>query len=204
MEKTEFLLQSIQQLRDEIVSTQKIRAQIIGFKLTYVTAGIGYIFSQNLSPLLLILVAFGAILFDFLITGQSISIKRAGFYMRTRVGPVLRTEHLWMKDYQFWEEFMTEKPERGSYSTLGNLGQTILVFLLALSSPFFTHNTDKWHWNEWNIIGTCIAIAVLCYFMKQDIRFYRTPSKFNTQKDPNFSSTLWKDIKWLWKTFRDV
>ncbi len=200
MEKTEFLLQTIQQLREEIISTQKIRAQIIGFKLTYVTAGVGYIFSEKLLPPLLILVAFGAILFDFLITGQSVSIKRAGYYMRTRTGPMLRESQDWPEKFQFWEEFMAERPEKGGYATLGNLGQTFLVFILALFSPLIPY---PYEWNALNITGLAVVLFILCFFMRQNIRFYRTPSKYNTQHTPDFHTTFAGDLKWLWRTLQD-
>jgi len=195
MEKTEFLLQTVQQLREEIVSTQKIRAQIIGFKLTYVTAGIGYIFSQNLSPLLLIVVAFVAILFDFLITGQSISIKRAGYYIRSKVGPVLQESQDWLDGFQFWEEFMTTKEAKGGPSALGNLGQTMVVFVLAFASPFMA---SFYELSYLGYIGLVVALLILTVFMIQNIRLYRRLSKYSDSRGPNFKTTLWQDLKWFW------
>lgn len=78
------LWQLFVELRKEIVESQKIRAQIIGFKITFISSGIGLIIAgRNTVPqTLLIVPALAAIFFDFLIQSYSFSIKRIGRYCR--------------------------------------------------------------------------------------------------------------------------
>lgn len=196
MEKTEFLLQTIQQLREEIISTQKTRVQMVGFKLTLVIASIGYIFSEDLTPLLFILVAFGAILFDFLITSHSISIKRAGYYIRERIEPELQGSFDFPKDskFKFWEGFMASDEAKGGPSALAHLGQTFVVFALAVASPF---TLSRYNVDFWEIAGIVAALVILTYFMIKSIRLYRKSAKYSDSRGPNFKTTLWQDLKWF-------
>ena len=66
------------ELRKELVESQKIRSQIIGFKITFISAAAAFIkvFQASFSPYILCVLAFAAIFFDFLINSYSFSIKR--------------------------------------------------------------------------------------------------------------------------------
>lgn len=90
------------ELRKELVESQKIRTQVIGFKITFVTALIGFFISKLLSDIeksgeldgynfyLLIIPALASIFFDFLIYSYSFSIKRIGLYIRFELEPQLQ------------------------------------------------------------------------------------------------------------------
>ena len=76
------------ELRQEIREAQKIRTQIIGIKIAFVSAAFGFIFKDG-SPTvgspasqLLLIPAFAAIFFDYLIISYGFSIKRIGYYCR--------------------------------------------------------------------------------------------------------------------------
>ncbi len=45
-QKIEFLLALFTELRKELVESQKIRAQILGFKITFVATAVGLIMSR--------------------------------------------------------------------------------------------------------------------------------------------------------------
>lgn len=124
------------ELRKEIIESQKIRAQIIGFKITFISSGVALILSVNRIPQkLLVVPAFAAIFFDFLIQSYSFSIKRIGRYCREHLEPIIFQG----ASFRSWEEFMGSAENRQSYSTVGNLGITLLAAVpavIALLSPF--------------------------------------------------------------------
>lgn len=124
------------ELRKEIIESQKIRAQLIGFKITFISSAVALIFSvKGIPPKLLIIPAFAAIFFDFLIQGYSFSIKRIGRYCRESLEPIIFREAPFLS----WEEFMSSRENRESYSMAGNLGLTVLAAVpavIALAFPF--------------------------------------------------------------------
>src|SRR5579859_6081320 len=85
------------ELRKEIIESQKIRAQIIGFKITFISTAIGLVLasSNRGSQMTLIVPAFAAIFFDFLIQSYSFSIKRIGRYCRENLEPVIFPPKCW-------------------------------------------------------------------------------------------------------------
>lgn len=121
------------QLREEVVSSQKIRAQIIGFKITFVTAAVGVILANQtaIGLELLVVPAFAAVLFDSLIGSYSVSIKRIGHYARTYLEPKLRESTSWPKADPLWEEYMHQPVNRQGLSMVGNFGFTTMILLLA-------------------------------------------------------------------------
>ena len=128
------------ELRKEIIESQKIRAQIIGFKITFISTAIGLVLasSNRGSQMTLIVPAFAAIFFDFLIQSYSFSIKRIGRYCRENLEPVIFPQNAGVS-FSSWEEFMSSPQNRQSYSMIGNLGITILAVvpaIAALFSPF--------------------------------------------------------------------
>lgn len=125
------------ELRKETIESQKIRAQIIGFKITFISAGIGLILanSNRGSWMTLIVPAFAAIFFDFLIQSYSFSIKRIGRYCREHLDPVLFPKNAAVA-FSSWEEFMSSPQNRQSYSTIGNLGITVLAVIPAITALF--------------------------------------------------------------------
>jgi len=137
------------ELRKELVESQRIRTQIIGFKITFVSTAVGVIMTNlgKVPTILLAVPAFAAIFFDFLIYGYAFSVKRIGYYCRVHLEPVLRKEFQLPKDFLLWQEFLVEEPKiRQSLTFSGNLGLTALAcaagafgaidrFQLAMSTP---------------------------------------------------------------------
>ena len=127
------------ELRKETVESQKIRAQVIGFKITLVSAGIGIVaagLKDGIPKELLVIPAFAAIFFDFLLCSYSFSVKRIGLYVRTYVEPVLRSGAAWPVESErpLWEEFMVKAEVRQRFSMIGNLGITGLAALIGCIS----------------------------------------------------------------------
>lgn len=125
-------------LREEILSNQKIRAQILGFKLTAVTLGMGYILNNadKVHPIALVVVAYASVLFDFLLIGKNIAIKRAGYYIKTHLEDIIRKNSDWPNKTPLWEEFMERQKSRQVFSMISDFGLTLLASLLAFASPF--------------------------------------------------------------------
>lgn len=146
-------------LRKELVELQKIRSHIIGFKIAFVSSGIGLVVANidKVSNFLFVIPAFAAVFFDLLIHSYSFSIKRTGFYCRKYLEPILRNEYELSEEYLFWEEFMAS-PEAGkNVSFWGNLGITFLAVvpaIIALFAPFDLFISP--------FLGACL-LAVLIY-----------------------------------------
>ena len=138
------------QLRTEMIEAQKTRTQIIGFKITYVGAGIGLILSNiNVIPsYLLIIPALSAVFFDFLIVDSNNSINSIRHYYIRNVGdkklleePMWETFTWWSKD-DSKDSFNCCKSWNNHFSY--NSGYHFLVcsfsksFIASLASPYFT------------------------------------------------------------------
>jgi hypothetical protein len=129
------------ELRKEIIETQKIRAQIVGFKIAFVSSAVGLIVanSDKISANLLALPALASIFFDLLIESNSFSVKRIGVYLRSHVEPALRKKYNLPEEPPLWEEFLKRPETKQILSTFGNLGLTTLavtIAFLAFISPF--------------------------------------------------------------------
>jgi hypothetical protein len=117
--------------RKEILEYQKIRTQIIGFKITFVSGGIGII-AANQRIDLLVIPAFAAIFFDLVVTSYSFAIKRTGYYCRSYIKPAIRGLYDWPGDCPLWEEFMDMPKAKPGLAQKGNLGITILASIPAI------------------------------------------------------------------------
>jgi peptidoglycan/LPS O-acetylase OafA/YrhL len=121
------------ELRKETIDAQRIRAQVIGFKITFVSAGIGIIAANadGFQSQLFYIPAFAAIFFDFLIHSYSYSIKRIGYYCRKCLEPKLREYSKWPENDPLWEEFMTTKKAKQHLALIGHIGITCLAVIVA-------------------------------------------------------------------------
>lgn len=130
------------ELRKELIETQKIRAQVIGFKITFVSTAIGLIAANfdKIPSQLFIIPAFAAIFFDLLITSYSFSIKRIGAYCKNHLEPILRKSSQWPDKTPLWEEFATSRHRRQSFSLIGNLGITTISVIPAILALFHRFN----------------------------------------------------------------
>jgi hypothetical protein len=132
-----------EELRKEILTTQQIRAQTIGFKITFVSAAIGLIASHGtsngISMKILAVPAFLAIFFDLLINSYSVSIAEKGFYIRTQIEPILKRLANWPECSDLWEGFLSKSKIRSRLALIGNLGLTglaVAATMVALAMPF--------------------------------------------------------------------
>ena len=125
-------------LRQEIREAQKIRTQIIGIKITFVSAAFGFIFKDGSltvgSPKaqLLLIPAFAAIFFDYLVISYGFSIKRIGYYCRHYLEPKLRAGLNWPAEDPFWEEAMNSPIMRQHFAITGNLGISLIATASAV------------------------------------------------------------------------
>jgi len=158
------------ELRRELVESQKLRSQIIGFKITFVGAGVGVILPNldKLSPALLVVPAFAAIFFDFLIVSYSFSIKRLGFYCRHHLEPVLRSGFGMPERVLLWQEFLQQPRARQVLSIIGNLGLSILVAVAAAVGVILSSSVP---------LGTFLLV-VLGGLLALDGWAYLVPNRF--------------------------
>src|SRR5689334_12345444 len=118
------------ELRKETLESQRMRTQVIGFKITFVSAAVGFTYANRdkIPPesfdILLMIPAFAAIFFDLLIISYSISIRRIGLYCKTHLEEQLKDEAQMHKGFCFWESFFESKQMRPSLAIFANLGIT--------------------------------------------------------------------------------
>jgi len=122
------------ELRKETIESQRLRAQIVGLKITFVSTVTGLIAAtMDMVPVeILALPGFAAVFLDLLINSYSISIKRIGLYCRTCIEPLLRAGSQWPQEVPLWEEFMSRPEVKQGLSLVGNLGITSLAVVIAL------------------------------------------------------------------------
>lgn len=144
MDKNEYELawNLMAKLGDEILASKQIRSQIIGFKITFISAALALI-AANIDKLpnlvILVIPAFAAIFFDLLINSYSRSIERIGDYSRFYLEPIIKKETAWPNDTPLWEEYVhqSKSDETKDFIKLirkgriGNFGMTILASLPA-------------------------------------------------------------------------
>jgi hypothetical protein len=137
------------ELRKETLEGQRMRTQVIGFKITIVSTGIGVIIAniEKVPKELLAIPAFASVFFDLLIINYSISIRRVGLYCQKYLEPILeheaRMKNVSLSDakskFCWWEEFVDLRHVRPRFAIIANLGFTFLAILAAyfvLLTPF--------------------------------------------------------------------
>lgn len=151
------------------MESQKIRSQVMGFKITFVTAMIGLMANglNSIDKALFVIPAFAAICFDFIIYSYSFSIKRIGSYTRDHIEPLLRNQEQLPVGFALWQEFLTEPKTRQNLAIYGNLGLTMLsvaLSVIVLFTPF-------------RPIFSLPLLGVLSIFVFLDVIAYRSPKK---------------------------
>jgi hypothetical protein len=157
------------ELRKELLAAQKIRAQVMGFKITFVSTAIGLLVAnlKTLDSALLVLPVFASVFFDLIIYSYSFSIKRIGSYTRKHIEPFLKRRGRVPKKFVMWQKFLTQPKTRQNLSLYGNLGLTILaaaVGIIALFCPF----------RPWLSSSLIIALTI---FIIMDVMAYLSPKK---------------------------
>lgn len=151
------------ELRKEIVESQKIRAQVIGFKITFTGTAIGVIIAGSGKwPLaLLALPAFAAIFFDTLIASYGVGIKRMGQYCHQHLEPVLRRGVTLPEGFLLWHEFRRTSESKKSFGFLGNVG---ITFLMALPAVVALGSTPRKAWSL-GLLGLLLLALVYDYWI---------------------------------------
>ncbi|HEX5758142.1 MAG TPA: hypothetical protein VF121_03015 [Thermoanaerobaculia bacterium] len=158
------------ELRKELVESQRIRTQVIGFKITFVSAAVGVI-ATNLDKIplpLLMLPAFAAVFFDFLINSYSFSIKRIGHYCREHLEPAVRKELGVPDDLVLWEEYLLAPYARQRFAFLGNLGFTALVSAIGVMAAV----------NPFRLAVSVPLVLILIVLLGFDLYAYLAPDRF--------------------------
>lgn len=130
------------ELRKEVMELQKVRTQIVGFKITFVSAAIAAI-AANLDKIpiqLMAIPAFAAIFFDLVIANTSNSIKRLGTYCFLCVEPALKDfPSNWPYKSPLWEEFLKNYVEKKKQwlAKSGEIGITGLAVAAATFALIF-------------------------------------------------------------------
>ncbi len=178
--KIEFLLALFIELRKELVESQKIRAQILGFKITFVATAVGLIMSNlnSFDPALLVIPSFAAICFDFIIYSYSFSIKRIGMYCREYIEPNLKQELVLSNNFVLWQSYLKDPKTRQNLATIGNLGFTLLVVILGLIG-LYLNGHKKLLWG--------LSIVLVLFFILDVILAIASPRQLGDiwEKIPN-------------------
>ena len=160
------------ELRKELVESQKIRSQVLGFKITFVAAVIGLIAKgHSIDNALFVIPAFSAICFDFLIYSYSFSIKRIGSYIRSYLEPALKIHGHMPSDLRLWQEFLTDPKTRQRLALWGNIGFTFLTLVVALVALFVPFRP---------LLSTSLIVGLIVFFTL-DIKAYLSPKKLGKQ-----------------------
>jgi len=157
------------ELRRELVESQKVRAQITGFKISFVSAAMGLMAANigNLDNLLFVIPAFAAICFDYLIYSYSFSIKRIGLYCREHLEPALRASGETPEGFTHWQEYLADPRSRQRLSFVGNFGFSLITAAIGLVALFFPFRP---------LLSTMIGLALLA-FLGLDVAAFRSPSR---------------------------
>lgn len=134
------------ELRKEIIESQKIRSQILGFKITFVSAFLGVLLGiQSVDPftgIIFAIPAFAAVFFDFVIESYSFSIHRIGRYTREVIEETLIQRGAFTEDFPPWQKWLakdTVTPRKKYMVYFGNMGFDIIVAsgaVYALLHPY--------------------------------------------------------------------
>jgi hypothetical protein len=157
------------ELRRELVESQKIRAQITGFKISFVSATMGLMAAdmENLDKALFVIPAFASICFDYIIYSYSFAIKRIGFYCRKHVEPALKAAGEIPTDFKLWQEYLADPRTRQRLSFVGNFGFTVLNAIIGLVALFFPFRP---------LLSSLLGLALIA-FLCMDIVAFRSPEK---------------------------
>jgi hypothetical protein len=189
------------ELRKELVESQKIRSQIIGFKITFIATLIGamsaiyaskglgdptdkqLLFLQVLFSVLFVVPAFSAIFFDFIIYSKSFSIKRIGYYIREHIEPVMKSSKVIPDNFVLWEEYLEQPITKQHYAQYGNIGLTLMTFFVALI-PIYLAFSPASRYIDYLIYGFlfCLLLLLLLY----DIYAFNAPQIFDKNYDKTF------------------
>lgn len=149
------------ELRKELVESQKIRSQILGFKITFISAFVALLGSANSDGVLFVMPAFASVCFDYVIHSYSFSIKRIGRYVKLYIEPQLIESGEFKEGFTLWESYLKDpKTQQNLLVMYANFGLTLLAAVLAvyyLLHPFIPKITPV-------LVGALlVALAIEIY-----------------------------------------
>ena len=175
------------ELRKEVLSTQALRSRTIELKIGIVGAAIALFFSKRgdiHDDRFLVLPAFVAMFFDFLIASYSFAIKRKGKYMLNCLERQLRA-YSWPPECLLWEEHLSAPEQRQKFSMVANLGFSTLACLPAayvlLRAPKAVNIAA---FVVMSIVFGCVVWVYTHLDYYDAIRFFRGLFKRRSIKDP--------------------
>jgi hypothetical protein len=159
------------ELRKELLESQKIRAQVLGFKFTFITAALGLICAniEKYDNNILAIPALAAILFDLIIYSYSFSVKRIGSYIKDYIEPVLKCDKDVPTGFVMWQEYLTQRKTVQSLAVSGNIGVTLLCIIVAILGISV----------DYKPIVSPFIVLILFVFLIIDILAYNKPKKLN-------------------------
>ncbi len=173
MDESQLAWNLLVELRKELVESQKIRAQVIGFKITFVSVAVSVIAAnmEKVPAFLFIIPAFASVFFDLLIVSYSFSIKRSGYYVRTYIEPILARTCRWPEGVPLWEQFMRTRRARQNLSFWGNMGITILASAVGIGGlfmPSFLILSAWWRTGVLLLLGVFLAVDVWSFYRPRE------------------------------------
>lgn len=153
-------------LRKEMVDIQKIRAQVIGFKITFISTATGIVIanSDKIPHVIWSVLALTSIFFDLLINNYSFGIDRIAFYCRNYLEPAIKDSSQDFAVIPLWEEFVASTKYKQKLSFIGNLGITFLMVLIAVIELLTSFNL---------IVSIPLIILILLLFVYDFQAFMR-------------------------------
>jgi hypothetical protein len=160
-----------EELRREILESQRIRAQLIGAKISFTTAAAGLVLANReaVGVELLVVPAFAAIFFDALILTYSAANKRIALYCRRHLEPELRRACSWPENRPLWEESMGATSFAGERTAFGNLGLSGMLVVAGLAEVHL--NVTTW-------LGYVVNALLVALFALDILSHVRLPTTY--------------------------
>lgn len=162
------------ELRKETLEAQRMRTQVIGFKITFVSTGIGLIYANKAPRELLALPAFASVFFDLLIISYSISIRRIGLYCRKHLERQIDEEVKASEDFCYWEKFFELNQIRPILPIIANLGITILALVVGI--------TGLYQGLDANVYWFSTLIVLLLLLFLYDFAAFLVPARVTNER----------------------
>jgi hypothetical protein len=169
-EEYELALKIFEELRKEMVSSQRIRTQIIGFKIAFASATLGLILANfgKVPNLIFLIPAFASVFFDLIIVSYGFGIKRIAQYMQNNIEPVLSGYSQWKNE--MWEEYINNQSTKWQYlSFIGNFGFTLVISAPALALSYISSTQME---NPSLVVLTIIMMCFFAVFLVFDFACY--------------------------------
>jgi hypothetical protein len=170
------------ELRKEILESQKIRAHIIGVKVTFVGVLVAAIagHSEKIPLAVLAVPAFAAMFFDFLIASYGYNIKRIGFYIHEFLEPKLKQSFAWTNNTPMWEDFLHAHAPQQFLGVAANIGLTLIVTVVAAIGVVLDHPNQS----QIPIAGKAVLLLALVFFFCSSVGGHLTARRFLTKRAP--------------------